>query len=101
MIFRYPWDLTKDIAQGGYSMNSLGLKVPKFLNLDDAAQKKIIEDIFNSEIVDDEKQATIESMIFLKEFQKKLKENPNITAKQIKHLFEAYAEKIKKILLTH
>lgn len=80
-------------------MADIGLKMPKFLNLDEADQKRIIEDVANSSIVEHEKQATIESMIFLKELRKKLKNDPHITLKQVKKLFEAYAEQIKKMLL--
>ena len=88
------------LNRGVFCMNTMGLKIPKFLNLDETAQKKIIEDVSNnSDIPEHDKQATIESMVFLKEFQMKLKKNPNITMKQIKQLFAAHAEKLKKLLL--
>lgn len=79
--------------------NNIGLKMPVFLKLDEKTQQKLIDDVSNSEMVDHEKRATIESMIFLKEFRKKLTTNPHITMKQVKQLFEAHAEQIKKILL--
>ena len=80
-------------------MADIGLKMPKFLSLDEAEQKRIIEDVANSSMVEHEKQATIESMIFLKDLRKRLKNDPHITLKQVKKLFEAHAEQIKKILL--
>jgi len=80
-------------------MANIGLKIPKFLNLDESAQKRIIEDVANSSMVEHEKQATIESMIFLKDLRKKLKDDPHITLKQVKKLFAAHAEQIKKMLL--
>ena len=80
-------------------MADIGLKMPKFLNLNEAEQKRIIEDVANSSIVEHEKQATIESMVFLKDLRKKLKDDPHITFKQVKKLFEAHGEQIKKILL--
>jgi len=82
-------------------MNNIGLKMPEFLKLDEKAQQKLIEDVSNGRMIEDEKQATIESMLFLREFQRRLQVNPNITLKQIKLLFAAHAEKIKKVLLTH
>lgn len=80
-------------------MVDIGLKMPKFLNLDEAAQKRIIEDVTNSSMLEHEKQATIESMIFLKKLKEKLKKDPHITLKQVKKLFEAHSEQIKKMLL--
>jgi flagellar biosynthesis chaperone FliJ len=50
-------------------------------------------------MVEHEKRATIESMVFLRDLRKRLKDDPNITLKQVKKLFEAHAEQIKKILL--
>lgn len=81
-------------------MNRVDLKAPEFLNLDEGRQKKILEDISNSGLTAQEKQTTIESMTFLKDFQRKLKGNPNITVKQIRVLFAAHLEKLKKLLLT-
>lgn len=82
-------------------MKNIGLKMPEFLKLDEATQKKIMEDVSNSTMVEHEKQSTIESMIFLRELQKKLKTDPHITLKQVKELFNVHAEKIKKFLLTY
>lgn len=81
-------------------MSHAGLKAPEFLNLDEEMQKKILEDISNNDLTAQEKQTAIESMTFLKEFQRKLKGNPNITIKQIRALFAAHVEKLKKLLLT-
>ena len=81
-------------------MSRVNLKAPDFLNLDETTQEKMLIDISNSDLTAQEKEKTIESMVFLKEFQRNLKGNPNITVKQIRALFAAHIEKLKKILLT-
>jgi hypothetical protein len=81
-------------------MGSINLKAPEFLNLSEAEQKKIIEDIANTDLSAQQKQTALESMTFLADFQKKLKMSPNITVKQVRALLAAHVEKLKKLLLT-
>ena len=81
-------------------MSRVNLKAPEFLSFDETTQEKMLADISNSDLTAQEKETAIESMVFLKEFQRKLKGTPNITVKQIKTLFAAHTEKLKKLLLT-
>lgn len=82
-------------------MPNTKLKVPEFLKLDEAKKKEILEKIAGSGIPEEEKLTALESMTFLDNFQKQLKNDPTITLKKVKELLDLHAERLKKILLTH
>ena len=77
------------------------LKMPEFLKLDEATKKEILEKVASSNMPEKERLATLESMTFLDNFHKRLKNDPTLTIKKVKKLLDLHLERIKKILLTH
>ena len=80
-------------------MKDVHPKRPAFLEMDEASKKEVLDKISNSDISEKERSATLETMTFTDYFDKQLKNNPNITIKQVKKLWALHAERLKKILL--
>lgn len=77
------------------------LKVPEFLKLDETTKKELLGKVASSGMPEKDRLATLESMTFLDNFHKQLKNDPTITLKKVKELWDLHAERLKKILLAH
>jgi hypothetical protein len=71
------------------------LSKPKFLTLDQQAKQKIIANINNTNLEDNDKILAKESMLFIDELEKKIKTQSITSFQQIKQLFEVYSKKIQ------
>ncbi len=80
-------------------MKEVHPKRPAFLEMDEASKKEVLDNITNSDMSEKERLTTLESMTFIDYFDKQLKNNPNITIKQVKKLWALHVERLKKILL--
>jgi|GEM_PF-2593357 hypothetical protein len=76
-------------------MQKVKLSKPKFLTLDQEAKQKIIANISNTNLEDNDKNLTKESMLFIDELEKKIKTQSITSFQQIKNLFEVYSKKIQ------
>ncbi len=76
-------------------MQKIKLSKPKFLTLDQEAKQKIIANISNTNLEDNDKHLTKESMLFIDELEKKIKTQSITSFQQIKNLFEVYSKKIQ------
>ena len=77
------------------TMQKVKLSKPKFLTLDQEAKQKIIANISNTNLEDNDKNLTKESMLFLDELEKKIKTQSITSFQQIKNLFEVYSKKVQ------
>ena len=80
-------------------MKNTKIKKPIFLDLEEAAKKEMFDHITVGDMTENDKLATLEFMKFGDDFYKKLKNNPHLTIKQVRRLFELHEERLKKILL--
>jgi hypothetical protein len=80
-------------------MKDVHPKRPAFLEMDEASKKEVLDNITNCDMSDKQRSTTLESMTFIDYFDKQLKNNPNITIKQVKKLWALHAERLKKTLL--
>ncbi len=76
-------------------MQKVKLSKPKFLTLDQEAKQKIIANISNTNLEDNDKNLTKESMLFIDELEKKIKTQSITSFQEIKNLFEVYSKKIQ------
>ena len=63
--------------------------------MDQEAKQKIIANISNTNLEDNDKNLTKESMLFLDELEKKIKTQSITSFQQIKNLFEVYSKKVQ------
>ena len=82
-------------------MPNTKLKVPEFLRLDEATKKTLLEKVASSSLPEKERLTALESMTFMDNFHKQLKNDPTITLKKVKALWDLHAARLKKILLAH
>ena len=82
-------------------MSNAKLKVPEFLKLDEATKKALLEKVASSGLPEKERLTALESMTFMDNFHKQLKNDPTITLKKVKELWDLHAERLKKILLAY
>ena len=75
-------------------MQKTKLSKPKFLSLNSEAKQKIIFNINNTTLEDNDKQITQESMLFIDNIEKELNKS-SITLQQIKNFFEINIKKIQ------
>lgn len=75
-------------------MQKTKLSKPKFLSLNPEAKQKIIVNINNTTLEDNDKQITQESMLFIDNIEKELNKS-SITLQQIKNFFEINTKKIQ------
>lgn len=77
------------------TMQKVKLSKPKFLTLDQEAKQKIIANISNTNLEDNDKNLAKESMLFIDELENKIRTQSITSFQQIKNLFEIYAKKIQ------
>jgi hypothetical protein len=82
-------------------MPNTKLKVPEFLKLDETTKKELLEKVASSSMPEKERLVALESMTFLDNFHKQLKNDPTITLKKVKELLDLHVERLKKTLLAH
>ena len=75
-------------------MQKTKLSKPKFLFLNPEDKQKIIVNINNTTLEDNDKQITQESMLFIDNIEKELNKS-SITLQQIKNFFEINTKKIQ------
>jgi hypothetical protein len=77
----------------------IGIKKPKFFDLDEASKKEILDNIGTSDMSEKDRLAALEFMTFGDHFYKRLKSDSHLTIKQVRRLFELHEERLKKLLL--
>ena len=76
-------------------MQKVKLSKPKFLALNQEDKQKIIANISNANLENNDKNLTKESMLFIDELENKIKTKSITSFQQIKKLFEVYSKKIQ------